>query len=158
MDSTLPTITTPLRPDPSSQVNYNEIGAILSQARQALDRIVREVGELDGLEMTARVTEEYDNSPDTAFEAQATLLEVLDEEVKALKRWLEELHDLVQGALEDSTNIASTTITKTGVVDEKRHQEWALPGSRARYMVVVLLLSASLLATLFALFFVSTQK
>ncbi|KAG9942983.1 hypothetical protein KCU85_g8972, partial [Aureobasidium melanogenum] len=157
MASALPTITTPLRPDPSSQAYYDKIGEAMSQARRALDRIVREFGLLNELETTVHVTGQYDDSPHTTFEARATLLEVLNKEVNALKRWLEELQGLVQGALEDSMNIASTTTT-TGVVDEKRRQEWALPGSRARYMVVVLLLSASLLATLFALFFVSTQK
>ncbi|KAG9519852.1 hypothetical protein KCU93_g7912, partial [Aureobasidium melanogenum] len=158
MASALPTITTPLMPTTSSQAYLDEISESLSQARQTLDRAVRALESLDRLETTIIAPEEYENSSHTTFGAQATLVEVVGEELNALERWLGAVEGLMQRLLEDFSNIASTTTTTTAVVDEKRNKEWALPGSRARYMVVVLLLSASLLATLFALFFVSTQK
>ncbi|KAH0173383.1 hypothetical protein KCU67_g1301, partial [Aureobasidium melanogenum] len=156
MASALPTITTPLMPTTSSQAYLDEVSESLSQARQALDRAVRALESLDRLETTINVPEEYENSSHATFAAQATLVEVIGEELNTLERWLGAVEGLMQRVLEDSTNIASTTTT--AVVDEKRNKERALPGSNARYMVVVLLLSASLLATLFALFFVSTQK
>ncbi|KAH0013376.1 hypothetical protein KCU78_g9230, partial [Aureobasidium melanogenum] len=147
-------------PTTSSQAYLDEISESLSQARQTLDRAVRALESLDRLETTIIAPEEYENSSHTTFGAQATLVEVVGEELNALERWLGAVEGLMQRLLEDFSNIASTTttMTTTAVVDEKRNKEWALPGSRARYMVVVLLLSASLLATLFALFFVSTQK
>ncbi|KAG9660477.1 hypothetical protein KCU95_g4949, partial [Aureobasidium melanogenum] len=158
MASAQPTTTTPLISTTSSQAYFDEISESLSQARQALDRAVRALESLDRLETIMNMREEYENSPHTTFGAQATLVEVVGEELNTLERWLEAVEGLLQRLLEDSTNSANTTTMTTSVVDEKRNQEWALPGSRARYMVVVLLLSASLLATLFALFFVSTQK
>ncbi|KAG9515160.1 hypothetical protein KCV07_g7635, partial [Aureobasidium melanogenum] len=145
-------------PTTSSQAYLDEISESLSQARQTLDRAVGALESLDRLETTIIAPEEYENSSQMTFGAQATLVEVVGEELNALERWLGAVEGLMQRLLEDFSNIASTTTTTTAVVDEKRNKEWALPGSRARYMVVVLLLSASLLATLFALFFVSTQK
>ncbi|KAG9583468.1 hypothetical protein KCU77_g14622, partial [Aureobasidium melanogenum] len=158
MASALPTITTPLIPTTSSKAYFDEISESLLQARQSLDRGVRALESLDKLETTMNVPEEHMNRLHTIFEVQATLAEVVGEELNALGGWLDAVEGLMQRLLGDSTKIASATATTTAVVDEKRNKEWALPSSRVRYMVVVLLLSASLLATLFALVFVSTQK
>ena len=102
--------------------------------------------------------EEHENNLHTVFGAQAASREEFRRELAALEGWLETMESLIQHLLEDSTNFASTMRMTTAVVDEKRTQEWALYGSRARYTTVVLLLSASLLTTLFALFFVATRK
>lgn len=158
MASALPTITSPSASITPSQAYLNEISESLSQARQALDRIVRELESLDGLESTIDGPEEHEINPHTVFGAQATSKEGVRKELAVLEGWLEAMESLIQHLLEDSTNLTSTTRTTTAVVDERRKQDWALYGSKARYTAVVLLLSASLLATLFALFFVSTRK
>lgn len=113
---------------------------------------------VDGLVSIVDGSGEHEDNPHTAFSAQATSLEEVRKELAALEGWLEAMEVLIQHLLEDSTETEGTTRTTTVVVDEKPKQEWDLYGSRARYTVVVLLLSASLLATLFALLFVSTQK
>ena len=113
---------------------------------------------VDGLVSIVDGSGEHEDNPHTAFSAQATSLEEVRKELAALEGWLETMESLIQHLLEDSTNFASTMRMTTAVVDEKRTQEWALYGSRARYTTVVLLLSASLLTTLFALFFVATRK
>lgn len=103
MASAQPTTTTPLISTTSSQAYFDEISESLSQARQALDRAVRALESLDRLETIMNMREEYENSPHTTFGAQATLVEVVGEELNTLERWLEAVEGLLQRLLEDST-------------------------------------------------------
>lgn len=143
-----------------SQAYFDEISETLFQARQALDRSRRALIEsLGRRDSTIDVPKKkHGENSHTTLEPRLTPLGEASEELDALEGWLEAMEGLVQRLLEDLTNTTNTMTPAIVVVGNKQNQEWPLSGSRARYVIVVLLLSASLLATLFALFFVSTQK
>jgi hypothetical protein len=144
MASTLPNDTIPLISIVTPQEHIDEASETTVEIRQALDKARKALAEAHArLELTTK----HENNPDRT--AYVTLLETVGEQLNTLERHL--------AAIEAEMQPRRTNTARTQVPGRDRMHE-SIPGPKARYMVVVLLLSASLISTLFALFFLSTRK
>ena len=156
MASALPINTTPSTLTTISQEHNDEIIVEAIESRKALGQAMKALGEAHA---RLEVTTKHRNEPDKI--AVATLLEAVEKQLNTLERHLTAMeHDMQQRReylLEDTADTAGTITARANVSHKERDYD-RLFGSKARYMVVVLLLTVSLISALFALFFVSTRK
>ncbi|CAD0113593.1 unnamed protein product [Aureobasidium uvarum] len=146
----------------ASQGDIEDVSEDIIDVRQSLDKTKKLLGEvLDTHRTTNQASNEQERSPDETLATEAAWLRALGEQLNTLERCLaameEDLGQRRANLLSNTANIESTLNAST-VADKRRDRDIAMSGSQAKYMAVVLLLSASLLTALFALFFVSTQK
>jgi hypothetical protein len=144
MASTLPNDTIPLISIVTPPEHIDEASETTVETRQALDKARKALAEAHArLELTT----EHEDDPDRA--AYGTLLETVGEQLDTLERHMAVLEIEMQ---QRRTNTANAHVAC------RNWKHDGISGSKARYMVVVLLLTASLISTLFALFFLSTRK
>jgi flagellar biosynthesis chaperone FliJ len=124
--------------------HIDEASETTIEARQALDKVRKALAEAH---VRLELTTKHEDNPDRI--AYVTLLEMVGEQLNTLERYLAAMETEMQSR---RTNTASAHVSGRN----RKYEE--LSGSKARYMVVVLLLTASLISTLFALFFLSTRK
>jgi hypothetical protein len=144
MASTSPNHTIPLISIVTPPEHIDEASETTVETRQALDKARKALAEAHArLELATK----HEDDPDRI--ACGTLLEIVGEQLNTLERYLSAMETEMHSR---RTNAARAHVSGT----DRKHEE--LSGSKARYMVVVLLLTASLISTLFALFFLSTRK
>ena len=156
MASALPTNTIPSSLITIPQVHNDEVIVEAVEIKQALGQAMKALGEAHA---RLEVTMKHRDDPNKI--AIATLLEAVEKQLNTLERHLTALEYDMQPRrvhlLEDTADTAGTITARANVSHKERDYD-RLSGSRARYMVFVLLLTVSLISALFALFFVSTRR